>query len=375
MKKFFVVLLLLAVVAGLVFLINGKKAAGLATGSKGGDRPITVELGTVRRGDVAVWLTGIGSVQASQSVTVRPRVGGVLTSVDFKEGAAVEAGEVLARIDPRPYEAAVAQAEAKKAQDETQLSTARVDAARLNELLRQNAVAKQQVDQANALTDQLEALVKADEAAVRAAKLDVEFTTMRSPISGITGVRQVDAGNIVTASQAEGIVVVAQMQPAAVVFSLPQRDLAALMNAMGKGGKRPKVEALDESGKVLDAGVLDLVDNQIDVTTGTLRLKASFPNEHSTLWPGRFVSARVLVDTIEDALLVPRQAVQPGLEERFVYAVKADETVEVRDVETGRETGGDIVIQSGLKEGERIVLSGQIKLQPGMKVTERKVGP
>lgn len=373
MKKFWVVLILLAAAGGLVFFII-KNKPGSTKGEKRAEAPIPVELGRAKTENVDVWLTGIGTVQASQTVTVRPRVGGVLLSVDFEEGAQVKAGDVLARIDPRPYEAALAQAEAKKAQDETQLATAQVDAKRLTGLLRENAVARQQVEQADALAAQLAALIKADDALIRAAKLDLDFTTVRSPISGVTGIRRVDAGNIVTASQAEGIVTVAQMSPAAVVFSLPQRELPELMKAT-KNSRRPKVEALDERGQVIGSGELELLDNEIDQATGTIRLKAIFPNKDAALWPGRFVTARVLVDTFENALIVPRIAVQPGMNGDFVYVLQSQGTVEARNVTTGRAANDHIVIQNGLKDGEQIVLSGQIKLRPGSKVTERRTQP
>lgn len=372
MKKVWLILFLIAAGAGAVFFMRSRAANAAADNKPSAPSAVNVITSRAEKRNVPVWLNGIGTVQASNTVTVRPRVSGALEAVNFKEGSMVKEGDVLAKIDPRPYETILAQAEAKKLQDEAQLANARLDAARFNNLFREDAASKQQADQANASVSQLEALVKADEAAIEAAKLDLEFTEVRSPISGRTGVRLVDAGNLVTANQGEGLVVVTRLQPISVIFTLPQRHLAALSDATAKGTGRLKVEALDDSNQIIDSGELELVDNQIDPATGTLKLKASFPNENLRLWPGQFVTARVLVNTINDAIVIPNEAIQPGLDGQFCYVVKADSTVEARMVKPGIADGADTVVESGIQDGETIVTTGQSKLSPGMKVAAQQ---
>jgi multidrug efflux system membrane fusion protein len=266
----------------------------------------------------------------------------------------------------------LAQAKAKKLQDEAQLSNAAAVLARSQSLVKENAVSHQLVDQAAAQAGQLEALVKADQAAIDAAQLDLDFTVVRAPISGRTGVRKVDAGNVVTANQPEGLVVVAQLQPISLIFTLPQRNLSALRPHMKPGATPLKAQAVDDDGSVLDDGTLELVDNLIDDTTGTLRLKATFPNQSFSLWPGQYLSGRVLVETKKDSLVLPTEAVLPGLKGDFVYVLKGDGTVEARQVTTGMALEGMTVIEKGLQAGDRVVREGQNKLKPGMKVSEKK---
>ncbi|MCW1921656.1 efflux RND transporter periplasmic adaptor subunit [Luteolibacter arcticus] len=332
-------------------------------------RAIPVTVAEARKEEIPIWLEGIGNVQAANTVTVRPRVGGALESITFTEGAMVKEGDVLARIDPRPYQSVLAQEEARKAQDEAQLANARTTLGRVQTLVKENAVSQQALDQAEAAASQLEAQVKAGQAAIDAAQLDLDFTTVRAPISGRTGVRMVDAGNVVTASQAEGLVVLTELQPISVIFTLPQRYLADLRAHMKPGAAELAVQARDEDGTLLDEGVLKLVDNQIDNTTGTLKLKASFPNKDFTLWPGQYVNARVLVETREDILVVPAEAVLPGLDGPFVYLVKDDDTVEARQTKPGITLGGLTVIESGLQAGDRVVREGQNKLKPGSQIS------
>lgn len=322
--------------------------------------------------DLEVWLSGIGTVQASNTVTVRPRVGGALESVDFKEGALVKEGEVLAKIDPRPFQSVLDQAKAKKAQDVAQLANASAALARSQSLVKENAVSRQVLDQSEAAAQQLEAMVQSDQAAIDAAQLDLDFTTVRAPISGKTGLRLVDAGNVVTGSQAEGLVVVTQLQPISVIFTLPQRNFSQLQPHMKPGAAPVKAQAMSDDGKLLDEGTLELVDNQIDVTTGTLRLKATFPNREFNLWPGQFVSAKVLVDTLKNPVVVPSEVVQPGLDGQFAYLIKADDSVEARNVKAGMTLDGLTVIDQGLQAGDRVVQDGQSKLKPGAKVSLKK---
>jgi len=368
MKKRWIVLLLLAGISAAV-VMRKKSAAAKADASKPtGPQTVAVITGEVRREDVPIWLTGIGNVQASNTVTVRPRVGGALDKINFTEGALVKAGEIIAEIDPRPYEASLAQAEAKKVQDEASLANARLEQTRFAELLRNDAVSKQQADQSASSVAQLEALTKADEAAIQAAKLDLEFTKVRSPITGRTGVRLVDAGNLVTANQTTGLVVITEIRPINVIFTLPQNSLSSLAPSTKPGAPKLKVEALGDDEKVLGEGELELIDNQIDPATGTLKLKAKFQNDNFALWPGQFVSARVLVDTKKDAMVVAPEAVQPGLDGTFCYVVKQDQTVEARPVKAGIRVDDGTVIEEGLKAGEKVVVTGHTKLRPGSKV-------
>ncbi len=372
MKRFLLLLLMLAAAAAVFLFVRGKSKAAQAKPTPTGNQAVAVIVGEVKRADVPVWLNGIGTVRASNTVTVRPRVGGSLDRILFTEGALVKEGEIIAAIDPRPYEAALAQVKAKKLQDEASLANARLEETRFANLLKISAVSEQQSDQATAAVAQLEALIKADDAAIQSAELDLEFTKVRAPISGRTGVRIVDAGNLVTANQETGIVVITALQPIDVIFTLPQQNLAALSSATRPDSPKLEVEALDEDAKVLGAGQLELVDNQIDANTGTLKLKAKFPNEDLTLWPGQFVSARVLVETRRDSLVVAPEAVQPGIDGPFCYVMKTDQTVEARPVKTGLRVDAGTVIEDGLKVGEKVVVTGHSKLRPGAKVTPQE---
>lgn len=369
----FVSLLIVGIAATAVWRGKVKKVA--SSQKPIGSQAVVVVIGNAEQKDVPIWLSGIGTVQASNTVTVRPRVNGSLDTVNFIEGATVKAGDVLAQIDPRPYQSVLAQAVAKEAQDQAQLANARLEAARFTDLLKNDAVSKQQLDQADATVAQLEALVQADQAAIQAAKLDLEFTTVRAPIAGRTGVRLVDAGNLVTANQGAGLVVLTQLQPISAIFTLPQQHLVALGQGKDPDNKGFVVQALNDNGTVLAEGTLELIDNQIDTATGTLRLKATFTNDNLTLWPGQFVSARVLVEIRRNAVVVPTEAVQPGLEGEFCYVVKEDSTVEPRSVKPTFTIEGKTVINEGLKAGERIIVVGQSKLKPGAKVTEGEKQP
>jgi len=365
---------LLALSAASAYVVRNRVNSPAKGSGPRGPQEVPVVIQEVVSEDIPIWLEGIGNVQAANTVTVRPRVGGTLESVSFTEGGMVKQGDVLAQIDPRPFESVLAQAKAKKAQDEAQLANAQATLARARSLVKENAISRQLVDQAEASSGQLEAQVKADQAAIDAAQLDLDFTTVRAPISGRTGVRMVDAGNVVTGSQAEGLVVLTEMQPISVIFTLPQRHLADLRPHMKPGVAELRVQAVEDDGTLLDEGSLKLVDNQIDNTTGTLRLKASFPNKDFTLWPGQYVNAKVLVETKRDAVVVPAEVVQPGLKGPFAYLVKDDETVEVRQVKTGITLEGLTVIEDGLQPGDRVVRDGQSKLKPGAKVRSKNPG-
>lgn len=336
-------------------------------------RPIAVATFVAETRDVPVWLSGLGSVQAHQTITLRPRVSGELASVNFTEGQEVKAGDLLAQIDPRPAQAALQQALAQKAQDEARLANDRREFERIRGLIANHSESQQLLDQRAATLDQSTAQVQAAQAAVDNAQLLLDFTSLRAPIDARTGVRLVDAGNLVTANQPAGIVVLTQTRPISVVFTLPQQDLPAVRRGLARNPEAALVvETRADSAAAPARGQLKLIDNQIDPATGTLQLKANFANDDQALWPGQFVNTRVLVDTLTDAVVVPVEAVQPGLDGPFVYVVKADATVEPRTLQLGPTVDGFTVITAGLKAGEKVVREGQNKLQPGARIEVAK---
>jgi multidrug efflux system membrane fusion protein len=328
---------------------------------------IAVDTAAVTHADVPIYLTGLGTVQAYYTVTVTARVDGELQKVAFTEGQTVHKGDLLALIDPRPNQAAYAQALATKAKDAALLANAKRDLERYTVLQPQDLASKQTVDTQRATVDQLAAQIDVDQAVIDNARTQLDYTRITSPIDGRTGIRLVDPGNIVRAAAATGIVVVTQVQPIAVIFTLPEEDLTAVTAALAAGPV--KVTTVSRDGRTeLDQGLLSLVDNQIDQNTGTARLKATFGNVHNTLWPGQYVNARVLVRVARNALTLPTPAVQLGPNGPFTYVVKADSTVEVRSLKVGDESGGMTVVTSGLELNERVVTSNQYRLQPGAHV-------
>jgi multidrug efflux system membrane fusion protein len=325
---------------------------------------VPVEIATAERRDVPLYLTGLGTVQAFNTVTMKARVDGELQKVAFTEGQNVKAGDLLAQIDPRPYQAALDQAVAKKVQDDAQLANAKLDLQRYTELAARSFSPKQQLDTQRAMVAQLGAQIRGDQAAIDNAQTQLGYTTITSPLTGRIGIRVVDQGNIVRATDTNGIVVVTQIQPISVVFTLPEDDLQSVSQAMAQGPV--VVAALSRDGKTeLDRGTLLLVDNQIDQTTGTIRLKATFPNPRNALWPGQFVNAQLLLQTEHNVLTVPSAAIQRGPDGLFTYIVKPDSTVDMRAIAVGQETGAIAVIDSGLAGGDRVVTAGQYRVQPG----------
>jgi len=340
---------------------------------KGSGDGVVVESALTRRSDVPVYLNGLGTAQAFYTARITSRVDGQLESVAFTEGQLVHKGEVLARIDPRPFQAAFDQAAATREKDVAQLTNAKRDLERYQTLEPDHLASRQQIDTQKALVTQLEAQIQADAAAAENAKTQLSYASITSPIDGNTGIRLVDPGNIVHAADANGIVVVTQVQPISVVFTLPEDVLSQVSGALS-GGK-VQVVALSRDGKTeLDRGTLALVDNQIDPTTGTAKLKATFPNANRKLWPGEFVNARVLVRTEQGALTIPAAALQRGADGPFTYVVKPDSTVEVRKLQTEGESGDVAVVRSGLNDGERVVTSNQFRLQAGTHVKVAAMG-
>ena len=323
-----------------------------------GPVPVTVE--AVGKETVPVFREGIGNVQALYSVTVHSQIDGRLMSVDFTEGEIVRKGAVLARIDPVVYQAQYDQAVAKKAQDAATLANARLDLQRYVNLAKTNAGPQQQADQQAATVAQLEAQVKSDEAAIENAKAYLDYCVLSAPFEGRVGLRQVDPGSIVHAADSNGIVLLTQVRPITVIFTLPQRDLATVAAALARG--KAAVQVLDSNRGVLASGTLQTIDNQIDVTTGTIKLKALFANDDDRLWPGQFVSARVVVDTFVDAKVVPAAAVRRGPNGTFVYAVDAESRAVVRPVEVLLEDEARAVIGRGIDSGAAVVTVGFAQL-------------
>lgn len=335
---------------------------------------IAVDTAEANLADVPVYFDGLGTVQAFYTVTVTARVDGELEKIAFVEGQTVRKGDLLAQLDPRPTRSAYQQAVATKAKDAAQLANSQRDLARYTLLQPENLASKQTVDTARAAVDQLTAQLQVDQAIVDNARTQLDYTRITSPINGRTGIRLIDPGNIVHAASAGGIVVVTQVQPISVIFTLPEEDISAVGAALAAGPV--PVTTLSRDGNTeLDQGTLTLVDNMIDQTTGTAKLKATFDNARNTLWPGQYVNARVLVRIERNVLTVPSSAVQLGPNGPFTYVVKSDSTVEMRPLTIGTESGGMTVVKSGLAINEHVVISNQYRLQPGVLVHDNAANP
>ena len=331
------------------------------------DLPVPVLAATPRVQDVPVYLDGVGAVRALNTVTVRSQVDGKLIAVHFTEGQDVKKGDVVGEIDPEIYQAQYDQAVAKKAQDEAQLANQRIDLVRYDQLAAANAGSKQQADTQRALVAQTEALVKADQAAIDNAAATLSYTKIVAPLTGRTGLRQVDQGNIIHASDATGLVVITQLQPIGVWFSLPQQQIRRVNAAAAKGAL--EVDVFGNDGvTVIDTGKLTGIDNQVDQTTGTLKLKAEFPNAKFQLWPGQFVNVRLKVETLSKALVIPTSAVQRGPMGTFSYVIGEGDVVSAKPVTVTQQNEHDAVIASGLSPADRVVTTGFANLSDGSKV-------
>lgn len=365
----------LLLVGGVGYGVLGWRASGVpgdaASGARPAAPPVPVVVAAARTGDLPVILHGLGSVTAFNSVTVRSRVDGQLIRVAFEEGQLVKAGDLLAEIDARPFEAQLAQAEGQMARDRAQLADARINLERFRDLLGRNFIPRQQFDTQVAQVAQFEGVVRLDQGIIDSAKLQLSYCRITAPIDGRVGLRFVDVGNMVHASDQAGLLLITQVQPIAVLFTLPEDDLPRVLGKL-HGGERLTVEAYDRAGQTkIAAGSLVSMDNQIDQSTGTTRLKAVFDNADNGLFPNQFVNARLLLDTKRGVTIVPVAGIQRGPSGTFVYVVKADETVEVRPVTVGPTVGLDVAIESGLNAGERIVTDGVERLRAGSAVRIR----
>jgi multidrug efflux system membrane fusion protein len=368
------VLLLVVVIAGVAWAMRARgraaASAAAAAASATANRVIPVVTVQAERKDVPVWLEGLGNVAAFYTVTVKPQVDGRVDRVLFTEGQSVKKGDVLVQIDPRPFAIQLEAAQASLARDAANLKNARLNAERYKTLGQQNLIATQQITDQVAQVDQLDAQVRADQAQIDTAKLNLDFARVTSPIDGVTGVRLVDPGNVVHAADPNGLVVVTQLDPIAVIFTLPEDDLPAIAEARRAG--EPDVEALTRDGdKSLGQGKLAVLDNQINQATATLRLKAVFDNSKRVLWPNQFVKTRLRVATRHDALVVPAAVVQRGPQGTFAYVVGPDSTAAVRPVTVDSVEGDLALISSGLNAGDTVVLEGQAQLRPGARVAAR----
>jgi membrane fusion protein, multidrug efflux system len=346
--------------------VDASKAKTGGQGQRGGaGARVPVVAGVVQKRDVAIYLDGIGTVQAFNTVTFHPQVSGILTQVAFQEGQDVKKGDLLAVIDPRPLQAQLEGAVAKKNQDIAQLNNAKILLGRDSDLFKKGALDNQTYDTQRYLVDQLDATVKSDQAAIDNAQTQLSYTQITAPFDGRCGIRQVDQGNYVT--PASTLVVLTQLRPISVVFTLPQQNLLSVNEAFAKGPLQ--ASAMDSTQKTsLDEGTLAVVDNQIDPTTGTIKLKATFQNSALKLWPGQFVNIRLLVSTRHGGLVVPASVIQRGPNGSYAYVITQDKTAEMRPVQVAQIDGGQALIDNGLQEGEQVVVDGQYKLQPGSPV-------
>lgn len=374
-RRTLIVILGLCALAAIPFVRSKLQAPAAESGGKGaaakpGDRKPSVRVVTLQPKPFAVVLEGLGTVTPLATVTLKPQVDGRLISVGYEEGAAVKKGQLLAEIDPRPFRIKLAQARATVQRDQAQLNNAELDLTRFVTLREQRLIAQQQLDAQRSQVDQLRASLAVDQAAADEAALQLEYTRITSPIDGVAGIRQVDAGNLVSANDTTGIVVLTRLDPIAVVFTLPQDELPRLAKAMAEGTR--KVSAVSRAGdQVLAEGQLKVIDNQVSSSTATVRLKAEFSNPERKLWPNQFVRARIDVAQQADALTLPAAAIQQGPNGSYVYVLTPDDVAQMRPVQVALLQGDQALLGGGVKPGERVVVEGQEQIKPNTAVTPR----
>jgi len=366
--RWIVLLIGLLVVAFIASRIVGKNRAESAKSAKMGPPAVPIAVAVIKKGDIPVYLTGLGSVTAFNTVTVKTRIDGQLVKINFQEGQNVKAGDLLAQIDPRPYQVQLEQAQGQLAKDEATLNNAKVDLARYQTLYQQDAIPKQQLDTQVATVAQLQGTLRADDAAIHNAQLQVSYCSITAPISGKVGLRQVDVGNMVHASDENGLLVITQVQPISVVFTLPEDSLNAVRAQLAVQHQLV-TDAYDRSGlNKIESGTLATIDNQIDPATGTVRLKAIFENKNESLFPNQFVNVKLLTEVKKNVVIVPVVAIQEGPQGQYVYVVKQDNTVTLHKVTPGTPSGNVTSIESGLSAGDKVVVDGMDKLREGSKV-------
>jgi len=374
LRWLFWVLLVLAVIGAAVWYYPRPENQPKTPGRNQFGGPVPVGVATVQKGDMPVTLTGLGTVTPLATVTVKTQINGYLTQVAFQEGQMVKKGDFLAQIDPRPYQVALEQAEGQLAKDQALLKNAQLDLVRYNTLVAQNSVATQTRDTQVSLVAQDQAAIKTDQAQVDAQKLNLVYAHIVSPVTGRVGLRQVDAGNYVQTSDPNGIVIVTQLQPISVIFTLPEDNLPAVVRRLHAGASL-SATAYDRTGTTeLGKGHVETVDNQIDTTTGTVKLRAIFDNDQEILFPNQFVNVRLLVDTLRDTDIVPSAAIQHGAPGAFVFVVKPDQTAAVQQVKLGPGDGQHIAVLDGLQPGDKVVVDGSDRLRDGAKVTLAPTG-
>jgi multidrug efflux system membrane fusion protein len=360
---------------GVVAVVGGVFASMRASASKGAAAPpppppVPVVAGAVAQHDVPIYLTGVGTVIAYNTVVVRSQIQGQIISVNFTEGQAVHTGDLLAQIDPRPYQAQIEQLTANRDRDEAQLTNAIANLNRYTPLEQKGYATPQLLETQQAQVSQLQNAIKSDQALIDAANVQLSYTRLTSPIDGIVGIRQIDIGNIIHPTDPNGLVIVTEIQPISLIFTLPETELPQIQQQQENTKGPLTVLAFSQNNTIqLDQGVLGLVNNQILQTTGSIQLKANFPNKAHRLWPGELVNARLLVDTRHNGLTVPASVVQQGANGPYAYVIKPDSSVEVRPVRVAQVTDGQALIDSGLRADEQVVVDGQYKLQVGTRVT------
>lgn len=366
-RYLFVFVAVLALGAG-VFALSRATTSKPAERANAGPRPVPVTAAEAKAQDVPIILRGLGTVTAFNSVALTSRVEGNITQVNFKEGQYVRTGDLLIQLDPRPYQAALNQAKANLLRDEAALANAKIDLARYTELLKQHFAPEQQVATQQTTVSQDQAVLQGDEAAIQAAQLNVDYTALRSPIDGVTGIRHVDIGNLIQANSERNLVTITQIEPIYVIFTLPEDDIDRIRQAMANGPLNIQAYAADDQRKISE-GELKLIDNTVNQTTGTVQLKAEFANTDSALWPGQFVNAHAVLRTVHGGVTIPSGAVQTGPQGFFTYVINDKSQALIRPITVLQTDSNTALIGSGLKTGEQVVTAGQFRLQPGATVT------